>query len=126
MTKNQPYNLNLDGTFMSPEQIIEDILSNRLKGNERNLIAHNFNPPMTTEEKEFVRKTGFNPNAYARTEFGRWIRNAYGLWDLNNPHVVLNAETNEGLIVDPNFPDNLSGRIIDTIRTRLIEDGHAA
>jgi hypothetical protein len=47
---------------------------------------------------------------------GRSIRNDYGLWDVRNPHVVLDAPpNNEGLIDHPNYPDQMSHRIIERV-----------
>jgi len=54
---------------------------------------------------------------WTKINFGRWIRNAYGLWDRKNPYVKLAAEGD-----DPMHPDNVSGRIMD----KLVERTRAA
>jgi hypothetical protein len=112
------YNLNADGSFMTEDQIVEDILEKRIDDDVRRILKDNFNPPLTEDEKLL----GFNPYAFAQSSFGRWIRNSYGLWSMDNPHVVLNPSPNKiGVVDHPMFPDNLAGRIIDKLVQRLSE-----
>lgn len=102
------YILNLDGSFMSSDQIVADLLSRKFDEESANLILSGFDPMTGTDKTERMYI------AFARDNFGRQIRNSYGLWNEMNPHVVQNPEPNERGIVDhPLFPDNLSGAIMD-------------
>lgn len=114
------FNLNKDGSFMSEGEIVDDIIANRTETKMRRIIGYNFDPPLSEDEKDAVRKTGFNAYAYLRVEFGRWIRNSYGLWDKANPYTVPDPEPNaDGVIDHPRHPDNITGRIIDELVRRL-------
>lgn len=54
---------------------------------------------------------------------GMSIRNFYGLWHASNPHTAFGLEDDvqieDGIITDPRYPDNMSGRIIDRVKTEL-------
>jgi hypothetical protein len=120
------YNLNADGSFMTEDQIVEDILQKRIDDDMRRILKHNFNPPLTEDEELQQLKLGFSPYALAQSSFGRWIRNSYGLWSMDNPHVVLNPSPNELWVVDhPMFPDNMAGGwshavLVSSLRTRVL------
>lgn len=48
--------------------------------------------------------------------WGMHIRNNYRLWDTDNPHTKADAGPNdEGIIDDPLFPDQVSGRILQLL-----------
>jgi hypothetical protein len=53
---------------------------------------------------------------------GMQVRNYYGLWHRDCPITKANGpdmEITDGIITDPRHPDNLSGRIIERVRTVL-------
>lgn len=54
---------------------------------------------------------------------GMSIRNFYGLWHADNPHTTFgtddDVEITDGIVTDPRHPDNISGRIIDRVKTEL-------
>jgi len=57
---------------------------------------------------------------YLHHTVGQAIRNRFGLWDPDNPHVVLDPEPNgEGVVDHPNFPDQASHRIMLAVWDRL-------
>jgi len=115
---SQDYNLNPDGSFMSEPQILADIVANRMSLDLQKLLTFDFAPPVSAEEKRRRLLTGFNPDAYGRILFGRWIRNAYGLWDETNPHTMKSwpqiADT-DGVDRHPCHPDNFSDEIVDRL-----------
>ena len=50
----------------------------------------------------------------------RGIRNYYGLWHANNPHIEAeDVEITDGVITDPRHPDNFSGRVVDRVKAEL-------
>lgn len=56
------------------------------------------------------------------------VRNWYGLWRDECPHTITSGpglEITDGVITDPRFPDNLSGRIIDRVNAALAADVEA-
>lgn len=114
------FNLNKDGSFMSEGEIVDDIIANRTEKQMRRIIGYNFDPPLTAEEREAFLKTRFNAYHFMRSEFGRWIRNSYGLWDKANPYTVPDPEPNaDGVLDHPRHPDNITGRIINELVRRL-------
>jgi hypothetical protein len=54
---------------------------------------------------------------------GMSIRNFYGLWHASNPHTAFGSDEDvqveDGIVTDPRHPDNISGRIIDRVKTEL-------
>lgn len=82
---------------------------------------------------ELVEDIGAEPAAYAAWKaaprdqiiflhhtVGQAVRNRFGLWDPDNPHVVLDPEPNaEGIIDHPNFPDQASHRIMLAVWDRI-------
>lgn len=93
---------------MSADQIVADLLSKEFDDETKEGILNDFHaPPGSDRYKAF----GY---AFMRGEFGRWIRNSYGLWRADNPHVEVNPPPNAQNIIDhPLFPDNYSGMIIE-------------
>jgi hypothetical protein len=95
---------------MSPEQIIEHVKLAVLDGPSQRAFACNFMPHPDADAAERIAVT------YGRTMVGRQIRNTYGLWEKGNPYVDLDAAPNaEGIVDDPKFPDNLSGKIVEAV-----------
>jgi hypothetical protein len=62
---------NSDGSFMSPEEIVADLLNKQW-------------PP---EEVEKFNKLPHEGSILLHFGLGRYIRNVYGLWVTANPHV---------------------------------------
>jgi hypothetical protein len=108
MPEEARYIVNPGGSFMNEDQIFSDLIQNRLEGEIINLLKHNFDPPLNEQDAKMVKETGFNPNLFARSQFGMWIRNSYGLWSPDNPY------TNEDPRHDQ-FADQIAGRIIDRL-----------
>jgi hypothetical protein len=54
---------------------------------------------------------------------GMSIRNFYGMWHANNPHTAFgtddDVEITNGIVTDPRHPYNISGPIIDRVKTEL-------
>lgn len=106
------YNLNPDGSFMSEDEIVEDILAHRIDDAETyELLLYDFDPPVSEDDKLAIMASGFNPNAFARFQFGMWIRNSYGLWNTTNPHVTFDPHRRH--------PDNIAGRVIEKVVARV-------
>lgn len=86
---------NADGSYLSPNEIVEDMLSRTEEPFTADWLATH-----TMSERE---------------EFLRWIRNSYGMWKQDNPYVVINdpASNFEGVRDFPLFPDNLSMHLCD-------------
>ena len=65
------------------------------------------------------------PSAGALMFAGMAIRNWYGLWHPECPYTRNTGpdlEITDGVVTDPLFADNLSGRIIDRVRADLAEE----
>ena len=127
------YILNADGSFMTVDQIIADLLSQPFDEVVTAAILNDFKPPpienhaahmahCDLEPYEGICKYGDDANCpalidenmrtlhhhFAQESLLRWIRNSYGLWSKANPHVVLDPALD-----DPLFPDNLSAMIYE-------------
>lgn len=93
---------------MSADEIVADLLTKEFDKETTRALLDDFVPPPDADR---ITAICFH---FAHSEFSRWIRNAYGLWDESNPHVLVNAPPNsEGIIDHPLFPDNFSGMIED-------------
>lgn len=84
--------------FLTQEQIAADILANHMPPADKNTLA-----------------------AYLRSDLimlhhtmGRWIRNAYDLWDAANPNTMLGYEPliENGCDCNPKHPDAVSMDVI--------------
>jgi hypothetical protein len=83
-------NLNPDGSFMSEDQIVDDIVANQLDvETRRQLLSPDFSP------------------LDAHFGLGGWVRNTYGLWDEGNPHV------------GRCHPDDISERVVEKVVAKL-------
>ena len=129
--------LNGDGSYMDEAQILAD-LPKRVHDKETlAFVTRNFVEDATTPSLAQLKAAGIDASVVMRDSFGRWIRNAYGMWQTNNPHwkippsqakigdipgprrfrhtqaapTVLTA-TEKAALADPNAPDNASDRII--------------
>lgn len=116
------YRLNPDGTFMSAEQIADDVVMQlRATKAASEFAGSDSDGPDGIEliRRDFdVGETPFS--AFAKSEFLRSIRNTYGMWDAANPHATLNPPPNSANVIDdPAFPDNLSATVFELIRERL-------
>jgi hypothetical protein len=110
--KEPKYNLNPDGSFMNADQIFEHFISDKVeKSSEtKEMLATDFEPPKEASREEDM------SYLFGKQQFGRWLRNSYGLWAKDNPYTVLNPKPNsQGIIDDPLFPDNYSGVIVNRI-----------
>lgn len=94
---------NSDGSYMNPTQIIADMLT-------RSEMPYSLSWFSTCTYREMQ-------------EFLRWIRNSYGMWEQENPYVVINDPANnfEGVRHHELFPDNLSEHISRQYYRRLQE-----
>jgi hypothetical protein len=82
--------LNPDGSFMSEDQIADDIVGHQLDAEARKqLLAPDFSP------------------IDAHFGLGLWIRNSYGLWDESYPRALFDD------------PDEISQRVIEKVVGRL-------
>jgi len=83
--------------FLSVNEIVQEILDN-------------------TSQKELLEIRDMNKNdlILLHHNFGRWIRNSYGLWLEQNPLIQVNAEPDS-----LQHPDNLSFDIIEKVYARL-------
>lgn len=86
---------------------------------EIDMLINDFQPPENADDNEKI------IYSFARYNSGRIIRNRYGLWDKNNPYVILDPKPNvNGIIDHPLFPDNYSGEILEKFITKLKEQQH--
>lgn len=106
-TTDQPsYNRSPDGSFMDFDEIVSDVIANRLSDDSKAQIVEGLD--------------GFTRHH----QFGQWIRNAYGLWAEDNPlRALWDAERpaycGDGCDASPHHPDNYSARIVDAIEAKL-------
>lgn len=71
---------------------------------------------LTTDTLRWFSEAHINDLSLLHHTYGMDIRNTYGLWDFENPHVALRPPKMEnGVVTDPKFPDNMSQRIIEKI-----------
>ncbi len=100
--------LNDDGSFMSADEIVADLLSREYDEESTQLLLSNFDISLGEDEIHRI------CIVFARSSFGRMIRNSYGLWSDQNPHVILNPDANaQGIVDHPLHPDNFSGAVMD-------------
>lgn len=55
---------------------------------------------------------------------GMSIRNFYGMWHASNPYTAFDEEHDDlqiedGIVIDPRHPDNISVRVIDRVKAEL-------
>lgn len=108
--------------YLNEEEIVADMVA-RIKadpeGVKRWTDPHSWKMPIMGDGK-------MDPNApdYAGCLLfvGMQVRNHYGLWHKECPITKGDGpdlEITDGIITDARHPDNLSGRIIDRVRTIL-------
>ena len=85
--------------FLSPNEIVWDIIRNRLDKKSIN----------------YIKSASYSDINIEHLGFGMWIRNTYALWNENNPYTDFSNVNND------NHPDNLSFNIMLKVRTLLIE-----
>lgn len=83
--------------FLTEEEIVEDLLSDLI----------------SDEEQVVIGMSKYEDLIQYHNSLGRYIRNNYQLWDLGNPYIQLHDSK------DPNHPDNMSYRIIQTVWKRV-------
>jgi hypothetical protein len=94
------YIKNPDGSYMSNEEVAQHVYSTL--SNESYLAV------LKMPKKEDMIELHF----YA----GMGIRNNYGMWREDNPHSIVNPEPNaEGLLDDPNHPDQRSHEVLKMV-----------
>lgn len=102
-----------DGSYMTEDQILADLPKRITDPADLALIRNNFEADPSEPSAIMCEEIGINLGGYVASSLGRWMRNSYGMWHPENPHIVLNPAPNaEGIIDHPRFPDNLSGEII--------------
>lgn len=102
--------LNDDGSYMSPVEIVRKMMD-ELVEDDRELLKKKV--PRAGDMVMFHHTTGMR------------LRNRFGLWRADNPHVKLEAEPNaQGIVDHPKFPDNLSGDILEAIWI-CVNTGHS-
>jgi hypothetical protein len=89
---NGSYNLNQDGTFMDINQIVDDVVNCRLGDQD----TKNHIQQMNSDDLISLHQT-----------MGRWIRNSYGLWLDQYPHL------------NNTHPDDFSFEAIKLIHNRI-------
>ena len=90
--------------YLSPSEIVEDLYS-KIDSKSKNLLLQ-------------------IPEAEGMIEFhhsnGRFIRNDYNLWDKNNPYTkVEDCIIEDGINVDPLFPDQVSHEILKELWKKI-------
>lgn len=89
---------NVDSSmFLSPDEI----------------VAHQLTD-LSTENVEFLKNMKADDLITMHSTYGRWIRNSYGLWHPNNPHVIKD-DLGDG------HPDGISMNVITKIYKNLTE-----
>jgi len=87
--------------FLTVDEMVEDIINNRA---EKEVLLDLFSDKNELE------------NIFGQIEFGRWIRNAYGLWLDIHPVTVLDDARHDL------FPDQYAGQVMDKIKDRVKYD----
>jgi hypothetical protein len=110
------------GRFLSEDEIVEDLVA-KIVADEVAMqrwtdpVSWKFpciNPALN-DFKEEPEHSG------CMLWISREIRNYYGLWDPENPYTKIDdCLIEDGVITDPLFPDNLSGRVVDRVKEILI------
>jgi hypothetical protein len=108
------------GSYLNEDGIVADVLKRVIAdavGVKRWLDPKSWRPTLST----FPMKD--EENAGCLMFAGMSIRNFYGLWHADNPHTAFgtddDVEITDGIVTDPRHPDNISGRIIDRVKTEL-------
>lgn len=108
------------GTFLSEDEIVADMVA-KIRADPRALkvwrdpASHG---PLQLNNPEACE------NAGALMFAGMGVRNWYGLWKPECPYTENeNCVVENGVIIDPRFADNVSGRIMDRVAEELMRDG---
>lgn len=116
------------GTYLSEDEIVVDMLA-RIKSDPDGVKIWNDPASWKLPYDERGRFAETAPEHAGSLMFvGMTVRNWYGLWKDECPHTITNGpdlEITDGIITDPRFPDNLSGRIIDRVRAVLAAETEA-
>jgi hypothetical protein len=109
------------GTYLDEDGIVADILA-RVKADPETV-------KMWLDDDSWYMPLSMDgmldkPSAGALMFTGMHIRNWYGLWHTECPYTknTGDIEIRDGIITDPLFADNLSGRVIDRVKAALAED----
>jgi hypothetical protein len=111
------------GRFLSPDEIVDDMVKHIISNPE--IVKIWCDPESFTLAGLFEPgrkwKTDPNPNAGRLAFVPMNIRNWYGLWREDCPYTEIKVPVVEnGIITDPRFPDNLSGKIIEDVKKRVV------
>lgn len=79
-------------TFLTEREIIDDLMTN-----------------LSTEDKKVLRKDSKEELIKYHHQWGKHISNFYNMWMTENPYVVHGDSMHE------NFPDQISGRVIEGV-----------
>jgi len=110
------------GVFLSEDEIVNDLLKRILEqpnGRKIWLDPASWRLPMSVDGRMAEDTPA---HAGSLLFVGMSIRNYYGLWEPTNPYTRTSGpalQIKNGIITDPLFPDNLSGRVIDRVRAAL-------
>lgn len=117
-----PYARMWHGSYLSEDEIVAQILSNLNADAE---AMKRWRDPESWRMSTAPYPELPQPNAGCLMFVGMSIRNHYGLWDDDNPYTNTSADPNDetkvkdGVIIDPLFPDNMAGRIIERVRAAI-------
>lgn len=118
--------LNADGTYMDESQILADLPRRVTDDADLALMRRNFVARLDADMTRKARSLGMDVGATVRSQFGRWIRNSYGMWHESNPHWMEGRPSADGVMRDTRHPDNASGRIIEAFVAQLQSTGGPA
>ncbi len=74
--------LNDDDSFLSPDEIVADLFHKTYDEETKIMILNNFDAPKDVSRDEMF------AYAFGRMEFGRWVRNIYGLLSIRNSLII--------------------------------------
>lgn len=102
--------LNQDGSYMSPDEIFNNLTVTIIDGPTQRAFASGFTPHPEADLNERMAVT------YGRSMIGMQIRNSFGMWHRANPQFHIDPEpSDQGVVDDPLFPDNACGAIIERV-----------
>ena len=99
----------MSAEFNTIDEIVDDLINNRLPKKEKQFLA--------SDETSSVESISVG------IEFGRWIRNFYGLWHTSPLTLRWRNSGPSDMRHDVDYsydhPDNITGVIIDRLKERL-------
>lgn len=109
------------GTYLNENEIFADMLT-KIKADPEGMKRWTDPASWALPIKDGMVEEAAPEHAGCLMFVGMQVRNYYGLWHQDCPHTLCDGpdlQIVDGIVTDSRFPDNMSGRIVDRVRSEL-------